>query len=105
MAYSYVVRQNDTSAELYIDRGKDSEAENKVIFDRLAQSKEAIEADFEAPLEGQRLEGRRASRIKKSIDLGGYRDEDEWPQIHDAMIDAMMRLEKALKPHIGRLDV
>ena len=105
LRYDYVVRQNDADVELYIDRGKDTEAENKVIFDRLAQSKEAIEADFGAPLEWQRLEGKRACRIKKDIDLGGYRDEEKWPQIHDAMIDAMIRLEKALKPHIERLDV
>jgi len=105
LRYDYVVRQNDSDVELYIDRGKDTEAENKVIFDRLAQSKEAIEADFGEPLEWQRLEGKRACRIKKNIDLGGYRDEDKWPQIHHAMIDAMIRLEKALKPYIARLDV
>lgn len=105
LAYNYVVRQNDANVELYIDRGKYSAAENKIIFDRLAQSKESIEASFGEPLEWQRLEGKRACRIKKDIDLGGYRDEDKWPQIHEAMIDAMIRLEKALKPHIMRLDI
>ena len=105
LAYDYVVRQNDANVELYIDRGSDSEAENKAIFDRLAQSKESIEADFGEPLEWQRLEGKRACRIKRDIDLGGYRDDEKWPQIQDAMIDAMIRLEKALKPHIARLDV
>ena len=105
LAYAYVVRQNDANVELYIDRGKDSEAESKAIFDSLAQSREAIEADFGEPLEWQRLEGKRACRIKKDIDIGGYRDEERWPQIQDAMIDAMIRLEKALKPHIARLDV
>jgi len=105
LTYDYVVRQNDANVELYIDRGSDSEAENKAIFDRLAQSKESIEADFGEPLEWQRLEGKRACRIKRDIDLGGYRDDEKWPQIQDAMIDAMIRLEKALKPHIARLDV
>jgi len=105
LAYNYVVRQNDANVELYIDRGKDSEAENKAIFDQLAESRQAIGAAFGEPLEWQRLEGKRACRIKKDIDLGGYRDEEKWPQIHDAMIDAMIRLEKALKPHIARLDV
>ena len=105
LAYDYVVRQNDANVELYIDRGSDSEAENKAIFDRLAQSKESIEADFGEPLEWQRLEGKRACRIKRDIDLGGYRDDEKWPQIQDGMIDAMIRLEKALKPHIARLDV
>ena len=105
LAYNYVIRQHDVHVELYIDRGKDSEEENKSIFDRLAESKEAIEASFGAPLEWQRLEGKRACRIKKDIHLGGYRDEEKWPVIHDAMIDAMIRLEKALKPHIARLEV
>ena len=90
-----MLRQNDGDVELYIDRGKDTEAENKVIFDSLAQSNEDIEADFGEPLDWQRLEGKRACRIKKNIDLGGYRDEEKWPHIHDAMIDAMIRLEKA----------
>jgi len=105
LAYNYVIRQHDAHVELYIDRGKDSETENKAIFDSLAQPKESIEADFGGHLEWQRLEGKRACRIKKDIDLGGYRDEDRWPEIQEAMIDAMIRLDKALKPHIARLDI
>jgi RecB family endonuclease NucS len=30
-------------------------------------------------------------------------DHDNWPEIQDAMIDAMIRLEKALAPHIATL--
>jgi len=105
LGFNYVIRQHDARAELYIDRGKDSEVENKAIFDRLAESKQGIEDIFGEPLEWQRLEGKRACRIKRDIDLGGYRDEDKWPEIQDAMVDAMVRLEKALKPHISRLDV
>ena len=37
------------------------------------------------------------------ITLGGYRDQDRWPTIQDAMIDAMIRLDKALAPHIAKL--
>lgn len=33
--------------------------------------------------------------------FGGLKDgEDRWPVIQDAMIDAMDRLSRALKPHI-----
>jgi hypothetical protein len=35
--------------------------------------------------------------------LGVYRDEATWPQVHEAMIDAMTRLERAVKPHIKKL--
>lgn len=100
---SYVIQKHSTHVELYIDRGKDTEDENKNIFDKLASSKEIIEKEFGEPLEWQRLEGKRACRIKKVIEIGGYRDENKWSEIQDAMIDAMIRLEKALKPHIAKL--
>lgn len=103
--YNYVIRQHDSHVELYIDRGKETEEENKAIFDELARSKDSVEGAFGGELEWQRLDARRACRIKKNIDLGGYRDEDKWPEIHDAMIDAMIRLERALKPHIANLGV
>ncbi|MCK4334699.1 DUF4268 domain-containing protein [candidate division WOR-3 bacterium] len=98
---NYVIRRHDAQVELWIDRGKDSE--NKAIFDKLAASKDAIEKNFGAPLKWQRLEGKRGCRIKKQITLGGYRDKDKWPKIQDAMIDAMIRLAKVLKPHIVKL--
>jgi len=104
LGFNYGVRQHEASVELYIDRGKDSEEENKAIFDQLMNHKESIEAVFGGPLEWQRLEGKRACRIKKTISLGGYRDEDnKWPEVHEAMIDAMIRLEKALKPYIQKM--
>lgn len=103
--FQYNVRKHDAMVELYIDRGKDAEDENKEIFDTLYVSKEDIETEFGDTIEWKRLENRRACRIMKTIDLGGYRDEDKWPEIHNAMIDAMIRLEKTLKPHIERLQV
>ncbi len=105
LSLNYVARQHEVSVELYIDRGKDSEAENKAIFDQLLKHKEAIEAVFGEPLEWQRMEGKRACRIRKTLKLGGYLDEDKWPEVHTAMIDAMIRLEKALKPYILKLKV
>ena len=44
-----------------------------------------------------------SSRISRVIEQGSYRDEERWPEIHDAMIDAMIRFEKALRPHLSRL--
>ncbi len=100
---AYVIQKHGAHVELYIDRGKDSEEENKVIFDKLFESRDAIEEAFGGSLEWQRLEGKRACRIKKQITNGGYRDEAKWPEIQDAMIDAMIRFAKALKPHSAKL--
>ncbi|MCD5408193.1 DUF4268 domain-containing protein [Candidatus Bipolaricaulota bacterium] len=105
LALNYVARQHETYVELYIDRGKDSEAENEAIFEQLLRHREAIESAFGEALEWQRLEGKRACRIKKALEIGGYLDEEKWPEVHQAMIDAMVRLEKALKPYISKLRI
>lgn len=75
-------------------------------FPQLAESKAEIEQVFGGELDWTAEEGLRYCRIGKAISLGGYRDpEDKWPAIHHAMVDAMIRLEKALSPHIEKLKV
>jgi hypothetical protein len=101
LGFNYVLRERDARVELYIDR-KDSE-ENKAIFDALAASREDIEERFGGSLLWEKLEGRKASRISMVIEQGSYRDEERWAEIQDAMIDAMIRLENALRPHLARL--
>jgi hypothetical protein len=44
--------------------------------------------------------------VINEIKAGGYRDEEaKWPQILDAIIDAMVRLEKTLRPFLNELQV
>lgn len=106
LGYNYALRKNEAQVELYIDRGKEKGEENKEIFDKLFQHKDTIEKTFEKPLSWERLEGKRACRISKKINVGGYRDEEvKWPTIHEAMLDSMTRLEKALKPFIKKLNI
>ena len=102
--FRYLVQRHTSDIELYIDRGKDADSENEKIFDTLEKAKRKIEETFGEPLEWQRLEGQRSCRIGKRFSLGGYRDdEDKWQEIQDTTIDAMIRLEAALRPHIDRL--
>ena len=103
LTFAYVIRQHDGRVELYIDRGKGAEGENLQIFERLKADQEAIEENFGGALEWQDLEGRRACRIMTSIERGGYRDDTKWLEIHEALIDSMVRLEKALKPRIAKV--
>lgn len=101
---NYVVAQDECAAELYIDRGKDAGDENKSIFDQLHAQKAEIEKDFGGPLRWERLEGKRACRIKYAQTGGGYRTpEEKWPELQDNVVKAMDRLEKALRPHLGAL--
>lgn len=101
---NYTVTQDGRAAELYIDRGKGAEDENKALFDQLFQHRDEIEGRFGAPLQWEALEGKRACRVRSMLDDGGYRADDEhWPALQEAQVDAMLRLDGALKPFISRL--
>ncbi|MBN1880526.1 MAG: DUF4268 domain-containing protein, partial [Deltaproteobacteria bacterium] len=64
-------------------------------------SKDQIEREFGDTLEWSCVEGRIVCAIFKEIPDGGYGDpEDTWPGIYSKMVDTMIRLEKALRPHI-----
>jgi len=39
------------------------------------------------------------------LNIGGLRDREKWPEMQEAMIDAMIRLSKALGPKIKRLRI
>jgi hypothetical protein len=96
LLFSYVVLMNDARVELYIDRGSNAEEQNKAIFDRLLAQRDAIEKEFGGPLKWERLDGRQACRISHTLGVGGLLDRGEWPVIQEGMIDAMMRLHKAI---------
>ena len=105
LALNYTTNQNQSVVELYIDRGKDAEEENKIIFEELFKEKENIENIYGKALVWQSLEGKRACRIKDVVE-GGYRDaEEKWPEIHKNMIESMIKLDKALKTHIQKLKI
>ena len=104
LRFSYLIQRHTSDIELYIDRGRAAGSETEQIFDTLENAKDEIEKAFGESLEWQRLAGQRACRISKQFSLGGYRDDEErWPEIQDAMIDGMIRLEAAFRPHIDRL--
>jgi hypothetical protein len=92
---------DDAQVELYIDRG-DAE-QNKQIFDTLHEHKAEIETAFGEPLEWQRLDAKRVCRVRYMLTDGGLQDQQRWPKIQDAMIEAMIQLERAMKPQIQQL--
>lgn len=103
LRYNYVLGEDNAGVELYVDRGEGRE--NEQIFNALGATEDAIAYNFGGALEW-RIEDSGARRIEHRIDdAGGYRDEERWPALQDAMIDAMIRLEKALRPHVSRLAV
>lgn len=100
---NYIVRQHDAHVELYIDADQDTGEGNKAIYEQLLSKKQEIEHEFGGVLEWEALEGKRACRIKKSIPVVGWQDEDKWAKAHEAMIDAMIKLDRALRPHLNQI--
>ncbi len=102
LTYAYVILQNASRIELYIDT--QDQTTNKQYFDQLYAHKDAIEQAFGAALDWQRLDHRRASRIAYHIQgKGGIRDKERWHELQQAMIDAMIRLERAFRPYVAGL--
>ena len=105
LAFNYSVTQHAAQVELYIDRGRGADEQNIAIFSELLSHKEEIERTYGGPLEWQPLDQRRACRIRDRWEGVGYRDEDQWGELQGKLIDAMIRLEAALRPCIARLSV
>jgi hypothetical protein len=101
--YCYSIGKKYATVDLYIDRGKDLETENGNIFDRLLAAKSEIEKNFGGPLDWDRMEGKRACRLRKRIMVGGYLEEQEWPTVHETMVKNMIQLDKALAPQLQKL--
>ncbi len=103
-SFNYVIVQEYGVVELYIDR-KDAD-ENKRLFDDLYAGRSEVERAFGNALVWDRLDTKRACRIKYRIEMGGYRSpEAEWTGIQSQMVEAMTRLEAALLPVVEALEI
>lgn len=98
--YLFAIRQHLSSVIFALEGNKD---DNKARFNWLAQHKNRIESVM-----GEELKWERCGDLKKSIitlDIeGGYcSGREQWPEIQDKMINAMVKLEEAIKPLIPEL--
>ena len=105
LGINYIIRQHSAAIELYIDRGTDSDEENASIFKQLFSHKDEIESKFSSELLWEPLENRRACRISKQIEIGGYKDDDKWDEIQNVMIGNMINFAKAIKPFIKEITI
>jgi len=98
--YLYMITQHASSIRFVIEGSK---ATNKARFDWLYDRREKLEQAFGKSLIWQRCDDLKQSRFLVELE-GGYRDDPEqWPAIQDRMIEAMIRLEKAVAPLIPQL--
>jgi hypothetical protein len=101
VAFNFVAGKKYGRAEVYIDRGE--KEENKFIFDQLYEKKDSIEAEFGAAVTWERLDDRRASRIKREM-AGTIYDSDQRFILINFMTDAMARMEIAFKEPLADIN-
>jgi hypothetical protein len=103
LKFHHVINQYDARIELFIER-PDPDT-NKRIFDELEHHRDQVDAAFGEPLSWERLDNRKTSRIGFYF-KGGYKnDESEWPELHEKMVDAMIRFEKAISPFLDNINL
>ena len=78
--------------------------ENKRIFDSLHSNRERIEAAFGGPLEWDRLEKKRAARVRWLQRVGYGLPEADWPAATAAQADAMVRLADTLREELHSIE-
>lgn len=97
-----VISTNYCRGEIILNRG--NKEENKDIFDHLFQSKDKIETEFGGELTWERMDDNVTSRIKTQLDGVNYFEEGDWKQINKFLIDVSIRMEKAFKEPVRKLN-
>jgi hypothetical protein len=96
-----VISQKYVRSEIYINRG--DAAENKRVFDLLADRKREIEEAFGDRLTWERMDDKVTSRIKYQRDDVDAFDPADWPEINEFLSDAVIRMERAFRPEVRRI--
>jgi uncharacterized protein DUF4268 len=102
--FAYTITRKRGTAELVIDKDKqEGGLKNKQMFDLIKKRQSDIEKAFGGPLEWDRMDGSRSSRIRKSIEGEPFEGAEGRALLQDQMIDSMIRLHAALKPFLEKL--
>lgn len=99
--FNSAISNSYARAELYFTRA--SREENKLLFDELIKYKEEIEKAFGDTLLWERLENRKACRVKYQLDGVDSSDKENWPKMIEFISDGIARLEKATKEPLKKL--
>ncbi|NSY16297.1 DUF4268 domain-containing protein [Neorhizobium sp. AL 9.2.2] len=100
ISLALVVRRESARVEVYIDVG--SKESNEHLFDTWFRDRAEIEQSFGETLTWERLDDKRACRIKAERP-GNVFDREQWPELIDYMVDAVIRLERAFRDRLATL--
>ncbi len=100
-AYTLIFLKQEARVGLTLQRAK--KADNKWLFDSLAENRDEIEKDFGGSLQWNRMEDKKSSKIRFVQRFDSY-DRAEWPGIIEWMANHVSRLEGAFSDHLSRLN-
>lgn len=101
--YNFVITQKYARVELLLQRP--DRDENKFIFDQLLLDKQEIEHSFGHPLIWERLNEKKACRIKFQLDGVNVFNEEEWSSMIEFLVKYMPRFNQAIKDPLQKLKV
>jgi len=106
ISYVYIITYKYGGCEVYLDKGKEFAEPNinKIRFDKLVKHKDEIESGFGGNLNWERLDNKMASRISFRFNVTDLLYKDKWDNLQNKMIDIMIRLEKAFKKYVEKLN-
>ncbi len=96
-----------TRIVLNINVHRGQELLNKSIFWQIEEDRETIERSCPGNWTWDLMEGKKSAKICLELDetVGWADDPDDWDAPMELLIDAMIRFESALRPHIAALDL
>ena len=93
IAINLVNKEHQIVVELYINKSKE-------MFDLLYKNKYDIESTLDITFDWCRLDGKKASRIKHSIDGLNFDDHSNYDVLMDEVIDKVIKMRKVFKEYI-----
>jgi hypothetical protein len=98
---NFVISKNYARTEVYMS--KSSADENKYVFDKLCQQKDEIEKHT-GSLEWERLDDKKACRIKQELKNVSLYEKDDWDKMIDFMMESMLKMEVAFKNPLQKIN-
>lgn len=93
LAINLVNKENKIILELYI-------LDNKNLFDHIYEDKEKIENTLQMSFSWERLDGKKASRIKHDVLGLDFSDHSNYPQLMDECIEKILKMRDVFKKYV-----
>ena len=93
LAINLVNKENKIVLELYI-------LDNKNLFDHIYEDKEKIENTLQMSFSWERLDGKKASRIKHDVLGLDFSDHSNYPQLMDECVEKILKMRDVFKKYV-----